>query len=93
MVTAETVNCFKIIFFVLKFTEPKAEVNYSKIFIRVGIVVVLLSRAKRLSPAPVFFLRLRLVELLIIRTAFFWVINSFCNADRPMFLTTHTTLP
>ena len=29
-------------------------------FIRVGIAIVLLSRAKRLSPMPVFFLRLRL---------------------------------
>ena len=43
------------VIFVLKFTEPEAEVyNYSKIFIRVGIVV-LLSRAKRLLPAPVSF--------------------------------------
>ena len=46
------------IIFVLKFTEPEAKVKYSKIFIRVRIVVVLLSRAKRLTPAPVFFLRL-----------------------------------
>jgi len=48
------------IIFVLKFTEPEAKVKYSKIFIRVRIVVVLLSRAKRLTPAPVIFLRLRL---------------------------------
>jgi len=74
VVSAETVSCFFktrldrfwlnqdiiYIIFVLKFTEPEAEVyNYSKIFIRVGIVV-LLSRAKRLLPAPVSFLRLHL---------------------------------
>jgi len=34
--------------------------NYSQIFIRVGLVIVLLSRAKRLSHVPVFFLHLRL---------------------------------
>jgi len=69
--TAETVNCVKTrldrfwlnqdiiyIIIVLKFREPEAKVKlYSWIFTK---VVVFLNRAKSLSPAPVFFLRLRL---------------------------------
>ena len=62
VVSAETVNCFKTRLdrfwlnqdIVYNFRSEnsrnrKPKWNYSKIFIRVGIVVVLLSRAKRLS--------------------------------------------
>ena len=71
--SAETVNCFKTrldrfwlnqdIIYNFR-SEIHGTGSRSEITVRVGIVVVLLSRAKRLSPALVFFLCLVAVNLL-----------------------------
>jgi len=67
VVSAKTVNCFKTRLDRFWLNQDiiynfRSEIHGtgSRSEITAGIVVVLLSRAKRLSPAPVFILRLRL---------------------------------